>query len=654
MKLVDWETHLGLGMEYDTYHVGDGGFIAQFSGGTVTNAAWKVQPYYIAPLDNPKCVAANRDSTACASRPTCADSDPESCQALHYPVPADWMTAGYDDSAWSSATVYAAAAVTNQPAYTNYTTRFNAASFIWSRNLNLDNLVLARRTVGAPQGGGGCTAAPSTSCRYAMHNSLSISNNANDSRDSLSFALSQGDTTSLSELADPTTSASYALCVYARDTLAGEATVPPAGTCNGRPCWVAKATGYAFKDAARSNAGISSITLRSSNKARTRASLRGSGINLPDVTLPLSEPVIVQLRNTETGLCFSKTYSGPEILANDAAKGKFKAKGGSGTIVAGNCALIQASTAAYAAAGVSVDCSDTDYGTIASRGLPNHVIMNGITATNLQVPVAQDFTGDNAWKIPLNPAIAAIPTSVVDGPIGVAVNGVPIFNPCKQGGCQNGDTKALGELDICNGHAGRADDYHYHAAPVCLMADQGATYWDTHPVGWALDGFAIFGYHDADGSTAIRDGVCGGNTLPVPNAPAGYSYHVTDTSPYVMSCLRGTPSPDLAGQGAKFTPLRQPPVTPFAVSNMTLTTDPTDGYEVLQFSSAIPFTTTETGSDRYANSAGTYRIRYKAVTGTELATLLAQRENAGKSACWNFQFTTGGGTTTQPTISYCR
>jgi len=106
--------------------------------------------------------------------------------------------------------------------------------------------------------------------------------------------------------------------------------------------------------------------------------------------------------------------------------------------------------AAYAAAGVSVDCSGSDYGKIASPGLPNHAMMNGITATNLQVPVAQDFTGDNAWKIPLNPAIAATPTSVVDGPIGIAVNGVPIFNPCKQGGCQNGDTKVLGELDICN------------------------------------------------------------------------------------------------------------------------------------------------------------------------------------------------------------
>lgn len=318
-----------------------------------------------------------------------------------------------------------------------------------------------------------------------------------------------------------------------------------------------------------------------------------------------------------------------------------------------NCGLIQASTAPWAA-GVSVDCSATDYAKISSSGLAAHKMMDGIRATNLQVPIAQAFSGSNAWKIPLNPTIAAGTTSVVDGPVGIAVNGVPIFNPCKQGGCQNGDTKALGELDICNGHAGRADDYHYHAAPTCLLADAPPAYWNSHPLGWALDGFAIFGYNDANGSTATRDEICGGNASAEPNAPSGYSYHVTDASPYVMSCLRGTPSPDLAGQSAKYRPIRQPPVTPFAVSNMTLTTDATDGYQVLEFTSNIPFKTTETGSDSYSNAAGTYRIRYKAVTGTALADLLAQNQNAGKSACWSFQFVSAAGAQTQPPVSYCR
>jgi phosphatidylethanolamine-binding protein (PEBP) family uncharacterized protein len=317
------------------------------------------------------------------------------------------------------------------------------------------------------------------------------------------------------------------------------------------------------------------------------------------------------------------------------------------------CSHVRSSIAPSATGNASVGC-DSNYAYIASNGMASHAMMNGITATNLQVPTEQNFFGANAWKIPLNPTVAATKITAADGPIGVAVNGVPIFNPCKQGGCANGDTKVLGELDICNGHAGRADDYHYHAAPTCLMATKPTSYWDTHPLGWALDGFAIFGYNNADGSVATRDGVCGGNTSAVSNAPAGYSYHVTDASPYVLSCFNGVPSPDLAGQGAKFSPIRKPPVTPFPVSGMTLSTDATDGYQVLKFSSAQTFVSTETGTDSTTNLAGSYNIRYKAVTGTALAALLASPANSAKSACWNFQFTNSNGATTQPTIAYCK
>jgi phosphatidylethanolamine-binding protein (PEBP) family uncharacterized protein len=317
------------------------------------------------------------------------------------------------------------------------------------------------------------------------------------------------------------------------------------------------------------------------------------------------------------------------------------------------CATLRASIISTATTPVTVSC-DSVYGMISTTGMASHAMMSGITATNLQVPVPQAFLGFSAWRIPLLPTIAAATTAVDDGPIGVAVNGVPLFNPCKQGGCQNGDTKVLGELDNCNGHAGRADDYHYHAAPTCLMATRPAAYWDTHPLGWALDGYAIFGYNDANGTVASRDNICGGNTSAVQNAPSGYSYHVTDAPPYVLSCLRGVPSGDLAGQSAKYKPMRQPPVTPFPVTNMTLTNDPTDGYDVLQFTSSRTFVTTETGTDSYSNTAGTYRIRYKQVSGAALATLLAQTANTGKTACWNFQFTSGAGAATQPSVNYCR
>jgi hypothetical protein len=87
---------------------------------------------------------------------------------------------------------------------------------------------------------------------------------------------------------------------------------------------------------------------------------------------------------------------------------------------------------------------------------------------------------------------------------------------------------------------------------------------------------------------------------------------------------------------------------------MTLTTDLQDGYQVLQFASPSAFTTTANGIDSVPNVAGTYRVRYAPVTGAALTLLLAQSKNAGKAACWSFQFTSGNGAVTQPPMAYCR
>ncbi len=315
-----------------------------------------------------------------------------------------------------------------------------------------------------------------------------------------------------------------------------------------------------------------------------------------------------------------------------------------------NCTYVKNSVAASTTGTATVTC-DTSYAYMASTGIATHTMMNGITATNLQVPIAQTFTGTNAWKIPLNPAVATTVTTPTTGPIGMAINGVLLYNPCKQEGCtaSSGDTKALGELDVCNGHAGRSDDYHYHAAPTCMMAGQSTSYWDTHPVGWLLDGFALYGYNDASGTVASRDSTCGGNTSTVSNGPSGYSYHLTDTFPYILSCLRGTPSADFAGQAAKFTNLRNDPVTPFAVSSMTLTTD-SSGYSVLQFTASSIFLTRVTNSTySISNPTGVNQVKYKQLTGTDLTTALAS--NTGKTSCWQFLFPQAASSTS---INFCR
>ena len=90
------------------WHAGDGGLIARFSDGTVTDSTWKAQSYYIAPLEAPGEVVERgniHDTTALgrvhphARMPKCEDR----CYAVHYAVPANWAAPSFDDSAWPRA-----------------------------------------------------------------------------------------------------------------------------------------------------------------------------------------------------------------------------------------------------------------------------------------------------------------------------------------------------------------------------------------------------------------------------------------------------------------------------------------------------------------------------------------------------------------------
>src|SRR3984957_8923241 len=139
---------------------------------------------------------------------------------------------------------------------------------------------------------------------------------------------------------------------------------------------------------------------------------------------------------------------------------------------------------------------DDNYFYLESTGMPTHKMMVGITAWQQQVPLPQDFTGENAFKIPRHPVFAEKPvsakTALFSGAIAVAVNGIPIFNPIKNDG--HTDTYLAGELDVFGGHCGRADDYHYHMAPLHLVDVVGKE----NPIGYALDGFPLYGLTEAD------------------------------------------------------------------------------------------------------------------------------------------------------------
>ncbi len=151
VKLVDWEENPGLGSEIqgaNNFHPGDGGFIAQFSDGTVTNASWKAQTFYIAPIQDLNAIAELPDGTRSSAAATLTPTCNANCYGIHYEEPVDWKNESFNDSGWPGAKLYTAAQVTNQAAYTNFaSSAWGNAGFIWTSNLILDNLVLARYTV---------------------------------------------------------------------------------------------------------------------------------------------------------------------------------------------------------------------------------------------------------------------------------------------------------------------------------------------------------------------------------------------------------------------------------------------------------------------------------------------------------------------------
>lgn len=152
VKLVDWEENLGVGSELNgtnSYHPGDGGFMASFSDGTVTNSQWKAQSFYIAPLNDPALVIeqtnGTHDSSAAGLQTPTLN---QNSYALHYAVPSDWFSKTFNHAIWPSASTYteATVGVNNKPAYTNFPAQFSTsgAQFIWSSNLVLDNEVIVR------------------------------------------------------------------------------------------------------------------------------------------------------------------------------------------------------------------------------------------------------------------------------------------------------------------------------------------------------------------------------------------------------------------------------------------------------------------------------------------------------------------------------
>jgi hypothetical protein len=303
--------------------------------------------------------------------------------------------------------------------------------------------------------------------------------------------------------------------------------------------------------------------------------------------------------------------------------------------------------------------SDANYYYLESNGIPAHKMMVGITAWQQQVPLPQDFTGGNAFRIPKNPVMATNPVSaksaLFSGAIAVAVNGVPIFNPIKNDGMT--DTYIAGELDDFGGHCGRADDYHYHVAPLFLVDAVGVA----NPIGYGLDGYPLYGMAEIDGSVVMGLDAFNGHTFQ-----GRYHYHSTKGYPYVNGGMRGvvqvvndaiTPQPFTAPvrpagmplQGAKITGFTWPGPNQYSLECTVGTAKSYVNYSLndnntytFNFVDSTGKTTTQT----YARPAASPSLF--SVNSSGLATGYVLRVRAGQQLTEQIAQLAGGQTTALP------
>jgi hypothetical protein len=133
--------------------------------------------------------------------------------------------------------------------------------------------------------------------------------------------------------------------------------------------------------------------------------------------------------------------------------------------------------------------------------------------------IAQNY----AMTIPTNPNEASVKESTSMGPIGMALNGVAIFND-REGGNIPLEAMTLTTFDYSGAHPSPGKDYHYHTTGRYTSVD------DARLIGFLRDGFPIYGRKDTTGVYPTLD-INGGHYGPTQDFPDSiYHYHASNVN----------------------------------------------------------------------------------------------------------------------------
>ena len=214
-----------------------------------------------------------------------------------------------------------------------------------------------------------------------------------------------------------------------------------------------------------------------------------------------------------------------------------------------------------------------------SNGVPNHALQAEYVMPDDFTPCVPHPTPDCShiepvataiqpnsldYTIPLRPQKVKETFSLPFGAMGVMISGSTVYNPYEGDGktvAMNANftlTNAQGQevafMDSCSGHPSPhpAEEYHYHGLSMCVTEQVDEQDGPSHIIGFAFDGFPIYGDRDIDGQpidpTTLDE--CNGIESPTPEFPDGIYHYVMLDVPTVQStirCLHGKLPAPLAG-----------------------------------------------------------------------------------------------------------
>ncbi len=186
---------------------------------------------------------------------------------------------------------------------------------------------------------------------------------------------------------------------------------------------------------------------------------------------------------------------------------------------------------------------DGDYVVIKSNGRPEHKSPYYL-GTQWESALYEAYNGPNpnfvlnpnrisefsmTYKIPLNPAQNLSHPSTPMGPIGVAINGVALFNQYAGGGAPL--TNEINSFEQYGGHPQQQGQYHYHIEPYYITSQRS----DSTLLGFLLDGFPVYGPVENGETVSNSDlDIYHGHFGVKEDYPSGiYHYHFTSDAPYL-------------------------------------------------------------------------------------------------------------------------